>query len=86
MEEDTTFICKAFSFGTIQYKWERMNSSIPDKAVITDTCSSTLSIPNSTQFDEGSYCCIATNKCGPVKECAILSVIGNDIAIVTYCI
>jgi len=75
VEEDTKFVCKAFSFGTIKYSWERINSSIPAKAS-TDTCSSTLSIPNATQFDEGHYCCVATNECGTVKQCAILSIIG----------
>ena len=76
VEEDTEFVCKAFSFGTIKYQWERMNSTLPAKAS-TDICSSTLSIPNATQFDEGHYCCVATNECGSVKECAILSIIGN---------
>ena len=75
VEEEATFTCEAFSFSKVKYKWERENSPLPDKA-ITDTCSSTLTIPNSTQFDEGNYCCVATNECGPVKECAILSIIG----------
>ena len=75
VEEDAKFTCESFTFSKVKYKWERENSSLPDKA-ITDTCSSTLTIPNSTQLDEGSYCCVATNECGPVKECAILSVIG----------
>ena len=75
VEEEVKFTCEAFSFSKVKYKWERVNNPLPDKA-ITDTCSSTLTIPNSTQFDEGNYCCVATNECGPVKECAILSVIG----------
>ena len=75
VEKDAKFVCKAFSFGTIKYSWERMNSSIPAKASI-DICSSILSIPNATQFDEGHYCCMATNECGTVKQCAILSIIG----------
>ena len=76
VEEDAEFVCKAFSFGTIKYSWERMNSTLPAKAS-TDICSSTLSIPNATQFDEGHYCCVATNECGTVKQCAILSIIGK---------
>ena len=80
-EEDTTFSCQAFSFGTIEYKWEKENSTISAKG-ITDTCSSTstLTIPNGAQSDEGNYCCIATNECGSVKECATLSVIGMCIS------
>ena len=78
MEEEAQFTCEAFSFSKVKYNWEREDDLLPGKA-ITDTCSSTLTIPNGTQFDEGNYCCVATNECGPVKECAILSVIGmND--------
>ena len=76
VEEDTEFVCKAFSFGTIAYSWERLNDTLPAKSS-TDICSSTLSIPNTTQFDEGRYCCVATNECGSVKQCAILSIIGK---------
>jgi len=76
-EESVTFTCRAFSFGSINYKWERDNKEIPSKA-ITDICSTTLTISNSTQFDEGLYCCLATNDCGTVKECAMLSVIGKQ--------
>ena len=75
VEHEAQFTCEAFSFSKVSYMWERKNGLLPDKA-ITDTCSSTLTIPNGTQFDEGSYCCVATNECGPVKECAILSVVG----------
>ena len=77
VEEEAHFTCEAFSFSKVSYKWQRENGLLPDKAV-TDTCSSTLTIPNGTQFDEGNYCCIATNECGPIKECAILSVIGMN--------
>ena len=77
MEEQAQFTCEAFSFSKVSYIWQRENGLLPDKAN-TDTCSSTLTIPNGTQFDEGSYCCVATNECGPVKECAILSVIGRN--------
>ena len=77
VKEEAIFNCEAFSFGKVKYKWQREQGSLPDKT-ITDTCSSTLTIPNSTQFDEGHYCCVATNECGPVKECAVLSVIGMN--------
>ena len=78
MEEQAQFICEAFSFSKVSYKWERNNGLLPDKAII-DICSSALTIPNGTQFDEGDYCCVAINECERVKECAILSVIGmND--------
>ena len=77
VEEEALFTCEAFSFSKVDYKWERQSSQIPDKAM-SDTCSSTLTIPNGTQFDEGNYCCVASNECGPVKECAMLSVIGMD--------
>ena len=76
VKEEAKFTCVAFSFSKVKYKWERSDDVIPDKAV-TDICSNTLTIPNSTQFDEGNYCCVATNVCGPVKECAALSVIGT---------
>ena len=81
-EETVIFTCQAFSFGSIQYMWERDNYQIPDKADI-DVCSTTLTVPNGTQFDEGLYCCLATNDCGTVKECAMLSVIGKYICITT---
>ena len=33
---------------------------------------------NSTQpLDEGWYCCVATNECGDVEECAWLEVDGK---------
>ena len=86
VEEDTQFVCKAFSFGTIAYSWERENDTLPAKSS-TDICSSTLSIPNATQFDEGNYCCVATNECGSVKQCALLSIIGmyvGNVYIHTY--
>ena len=84
VEEQAQFTCEAFSFSKVSYKWERENGLLPDK-VTTDTCSSTLTIPNGTQFDEGNYCCVATNECGPVKECAVLSVVGmNDVYIALY--
>ena len=84
VEEQAQFTCEAFSFSKVSYKWERENGLLPDK-VTTDTCSSTLTIPNGTQFDEGNYCCVATNECGPVKECAVLSVVGmNDVCIALY--
>ena len=85
MEEQAQFTCEAFSFSKVSYKWERENGLLPDKANI-DTCSSTLTIPNGTQFDEGNYCCVATNECGPVKECGILSVIGmNEMNVYSIC-
>ena len=49
---------------------------MPNKAV-ANLCNTSLTIPNGTQFDEGIYCCLATNDCGTVKECAVLSVIGR---------
>ena len=84
VEEEALFTCEAFSFSKVDYKWERQNDKLPDKAM-SDTCSSILTIPNGTQFDEGNYCCVASNECGPVKECAMLSVIGmDDIIIIVY--
>ncbi|XP_065894569.1 hemicentin-1-like [Dysidea avara] len=77
-EESVTFTCQAFSFGSIHYQWERDSNQIPNKAV-TDVCSTTLTVPNGSQFDEGLYCCLATNDCGTVKECAMLSVIAVPI-------
>jgi len=73
-KQSATFTCQAFSFGSIEYMWERDNNQIPNKAVI-DVCSTTLTVTNGTQFDEGLYCCLVTNDCGTVKECAVLSVI-----------
>ena len=64
----------------MQYKWEKNNSQMPAKAII-DACSTKLTITNVTQSDEGLYCCLATNDCGTVKECAMLSVIGKKTSI-----
>ena len=79
-EQSATFTCQAFSFGSIVYIWERDGNQIPSKAVI-DVSSSTLTVPNGSQYDEGLYCCLATNDCGTVKECTMLSVTGTFAAL-----
>ena len=79
-EQSATFTCQAFSFGSIDYMWERDDNQMPSKAVI-DVCSSTLTVPNGSQYDEGLYCCLVTNDFGTVKECAMLSVTGTFAAL-----
>ena len=79
-DESVTFTCQAFSFGSIDYQWERDNNQIPSKAII-DVCSAALTIPSGSQSDEGLFCCSATNDCGTVKECAMLSVIGKMLVV-----
>ena len=68
--------CKAFSFGDINYTWERQNEFLPAQSIIKN-CNRTLLIPSLTKNDEGSYCCVAFNKVGFDKKCSNLIVQGT---------
>ena len=72
-----TFLCLAWSYGELLYKWERNDSSIlsPNSTYggRDDTIHS-LSILNVQVMDEGHYCCVASNECGSITRCAWLEV------------
>ena len=82
-----TFSCLAWSYGGLVYKWNKndsltlpSNSSIffQDKSFPADSsCFTTiyeLKIVNAQVIDEGWYCCVASNDCGNIRECAWLEV------------
>ena len=71
--EVAKFDCLAYSFSSFQYTWKKKNSRIAlyaSKAIQDDAV--TYSINSTQPSDEGWYCCVATNKCGDVEECAWL--------------
>ena len=81
------FYCLALSFGGLLYRWKKMdNTSLPESAVKAYirwqfsyyhghiASVNHLAIMDITQSDEGWYCCVATNECGHVKQCAWLEV------------
>ena len=76
------FICKAFSFHHLKYEWKRKDFAELPTQVTTLlkldeqdlTAYSMLSIDKTDVTHEGWYCCVVTNECGDVKECAWLEV------------
>ena len=57
------FNCSAQGYETITIEWKRKNSSLPIKANIKQTSydisTSSLTITNITEYDAGTYYCIA---------------------------
>ena len=71
--EVAKFDCLAYSHSTLQYTWKKKNSTsvlYTSKAIQDNTVA--YSINNTQPSDEGWYCCVATNECGDVEECAWL--------------
>ena len=85
--QTANFYCSALSFGLLSYDWKQPNGSgIHSKAFKTCfhenilggyTILPSLEIPNVQSSDEGEYCCVATNECGNVIQCAWLTVISK---------
>lgn len=64
-----TFLCLAWSYGGLLYKWERNDSSIlPSNSTYSgrDDTIHSLSILNAQVMDEGYYCCVPSNECGSI--------------------
>ena len=73
----------AFSFGNLKYEWKRKDfADLPSKAMTSLSYLEqdlmfysilTINMTNETAH-EGWYCCVVTNECGDVEECAWLEV------------
>ena len=71
-----TFSCLAWSFGRLAYEWNRNGSSAlpPNSTISCNTAMHELSVLNVQEKDEGPYCCVVSNECGNITECAWLEV------------
>ena len=68
-----TFSCLAWSYGELAYQWNRKdNSTISSSSC--NTAINEISISNVQVMDEGPYCCVVSNECGNITECAWLEV------------
>ena len=76
--EVAKFDCLAYSHSSLQYNWKKKNSTrllSSSKALECTQDNAVTYFINETQpSDEGWYCCVATNECGDVEECAWLEV------------
>jgi len=67
------FTCLAYSHTTLQYKWKRTKELLSSsKTTCAQNDAEEYSINITKPSDEGWYCCVATNECGDVDECAWL--------------
>ena len=84
-DETVNFYCLAFSHGGLLYDWKVKKGSIPLTAIESydpwqystlgqTTTINNLTMMNTKESDEGWYCCMVTNECGSVQECAWLEV------------
>ena len=84
-DKTVSFYCLAFSHGGLLYDWKVNKGGIPPTAIESydawqySTLGQTTTINNLTMMnvkesDEGWYCCVVTNECGNVQECAWLEV------------
>ena len=80
--EIAIFQCLAYSYGDLAYHWKRSDHSmLPLNAnVVNFTTESLLFISNTQVFNEGNYCCVATNDCGAedTVSCAWLEVESKE--------
>ena len=82
----------AFSFGGLEYKWKRKGlAKLPSEATTSLKLDeqnvivySVLSINKTSVTHEGWYCCVATNECGDVEECAWLEVNSESLLVANY--
>ena len=80
--EVSQFTCEAFSFHHLKYEWKRKDfAELPTEVTTALKLSeqdlmaySVLSIDKTEVRHEGWYCCVVTNECGDVEECAWLEV------------
>lgn len=81
-----TFSCLAWSYGSLLYEWNRNGSSAlsPNSKISCNTAMHELSILNVQENDEGLYCCMASNECGNITECAWLEVDSKLLLIVLF--
>ena len=82
-----TFSCLAWSYGGLEYKWIKDNSTtLPSNTLISfknlvhsfytryTTTVYQVEISKANVSHEGLYCCVASNECGSTTECAQLEV------------
>ena len=72
------FECLAYSHTSLQYGWKKKNSTSLLSSSKTTECTQdnkvSFSIDTTQPSNEGWYCCVATNECGDMEECAWLEV------------
>ena len=60
-----TFVITATTAaGTLSYQWQRNGVDIPTAAGVSGINSTTLTITNVQEVNEGSYSCVVTNDAG----------------------
>ena len=72
-----TFLCLAWSYGELEYEWNRNNSStLPSNSSYSFHSNTVyeLKIINVQEIDKGLYCCGVSNECGNITKCAWLEV------------
>ena len=72
--EMANFDCLAYSHGSLKYKWTEKTSNKMFKPNTIQGNNVSYTIDTTQPSDEGWYCCVATNECGDVEECAWLEV------------
>ena len=92
--------CKAFSFHHLKYEWKRKDFAELSTEVTTSlkldeqdlTAYTVLGINKTGVAHEGWYCCVVTNECGDVEECAWLEVdskllsVAMSMQLALYCL
>ena len=71
------FSCLAWSYGGLEYRWIRNNSSmLPSNSTYNGRSNTVyeVSISSIQVMDEGPYCCVVSNECGNITRCAWLEV------------
>ena len=82
-----TFSCVAWSYGGLTYEWNKNDSlTLPNNSAVSyesrplktnnaiNTTVYEITLFNVQETSEGHYCCIASNGCGSITECAWLEV------------
>ena len=82
---DVNLTCIGQAYGNVNVSWfrGRRESSIPEKAFITNTITpdlitSVLTIPNVLSSDEGRYRCRLTNSAGSTNSNSARLTIGGE--------
>jgi len=68
------FSCLAYSHGSLKYKWTERKPKMASQPNTIQSNELFYTINNTQPSDEGWYCCVATNECGDVEECAWLEI------------
>ena len=80
-----TFKCLAYSHTTLLYKWKKTKELLSSvKTIFVQNEAVEYSINITQPSDEGWYCCVATNECGAVDECAWLEMDSKSSTLATF--